>query len=83
MIDKCFNPTCGRELRYLRDGRVVRVVRGGEDKLSVEHYWLCGACLREYDFIFPEGGKIAIRRRLRDNSDEVHIDEVFLTSRAS
>jgi hypothetical protein len=27
MIDRCFNPACRRNLRYLRDGRVVRVIR--------------------------------------------------------
>ena len=45
----CFNPACNRELRYLRDGRVVRVLRGNNEQPSMEHYWLCGACYQVYD----------------------------------
>jgi len=33
-------------LDYPGDGRVVRVSRGKDDDFSVEHYWLCGPCMR-------------------------------------
>jgi hypothetical protein len=56
MIDRCFNPTCKRLLQYLRDGRVVRVIRGKGDNTSVEHYWLCGPCYQDYDFVFSPDG---------------------------
>lgn len=81
VIDKCFNPACGRELHYLRDGRVVRILRGEGDDLSVEHYWLCGPCFHEYDFAFPATGTVAIRPRPQGNPDEEHIREIFLKTR--
>lgn len=63
MIDRCFNPACNRELRYLRDGRVVRVIRGMGEEVSMEHYWLCGPCYETFDFDFPEDGSVALRSR--------------------
>ncbi len=59
MISECMNPTCRRELRYLRDGRVVRIVR----KTKVEHYWLCGDCYRDYNFLFSEEAGVSMVRR--------------------
>jgi len=41
VIDRCFNPTCKKRLRYLRDGPVVRVIRNQNGQLRVEHFWLC------------------------------------------
>jgi hypothetical protein len=58
MISECFNPSCRRELTYLRDGRVVRMIR--EDPAGghrVEHFWLCGRCHLELDFCFA-GDKV-------------------------
>ena len=55
MISECFNPSCRRELTYLRDGRVVRIIRddpGGAHR--VEHFWLCGSCHLQYDFCFTD-----------------------------
>ena len=52
MISECFNPSCRKKLTYLRDGRVVRVIRDEAEGLRVEHFWLCGSCLQRYDFFF-------------------------------
>jgi hypothetical protein len=57
MLVECFNPACRKELRYLRGGRVVRVLKEGIDRIEVEHFWLCGACYVSYDFRFGEGGR--------------------------
>jgi hypothetical protein len=83
MIDKCFNPACDKEMRYLRDGRVVRVIRREDDETFVQHYWLCGSCYDAYDFVFPPGGEVVIEARSREHSDKVEIGDVVLLSRAS
>jgi hypothetical protein len=83
MIDKCFNPDCDKQLRYLRDGRVVRVLRRENDKTFVQHYWLCGSCYDEYDFAFPSEGGIAIEHRSHAHSDKVQIGDVLVMPRAS
>ena len=44
MLSECLNPECRKELHYLRDGKVVRVVRQEEERIRVEHFWLCGPC---------------------------------------
>ena len=41
VITECFNPNCHRQLRYLRGGRVVRVVRKAAGVTEIEHFWLC------------------------------------------
>jgi hypothetical protein len=63
MISECLNPTCRKELRYLREGRVVRVVRGKKEKAEVEHYWLCGECYAANDFRFAADGTVSVGRR--------------------
>lgn len=73
MLDKCVNPQCDTPLLYLRDGKVIRVDEtrlvaaskcrdsksiGKMDSVrKVEHFWLCGSCLKNYDVVFrPETG---------------------------
>jgi hypothetical protein len=79
MIDRCFNPACGKELRYLRDGRVVRVIQREGDKTLVKHYWLCGACYEQYDFEFPTGGEVTLRARPGRHSDKFDVQDVLLS----
>lgn len=80
MIDRCFNPKCRRELRYLRDGRVVRVIHGKGDDAAVEHFWLCGPCYERYDFTFPSAGGVSIQEKSRERPDGVLINDVLLES---
>jgi hypothetical protein len=80
MIQKCFNPACAKELRYLRDGRVVRVIRKEDDQTFVRHYWLCGTCYDTYDFVFPPGGEVELQVRAHAHSDKVYIGDVLLVS---
>jgi hypothetical protein len=63
MIDNCFNPDCNRELRYLRDGRIVRIDRGSGSGATSVHYWLCGPCYISYDFSFGMDGSVALSPR--------------------
>lgn len=84
MIDHCFNSNCRRELHYLRDGRVVRVIRGKEDNLSVEHYWLCGLCYEDHDFLFSEDGAVSLGLKSRgEHTDEFQLHDVLLPDRRS
>ena len=82
MIKHCFNSACNRELRYLRDGRVVRVIRGKDEQASMEHYWLCGSCYQFYDFVFPPDGTVALGPRgEEENTDEFNFSDVLLPAR--
>jgi len=77
-MHKCFNPACNKELRYLRDGRVIRVIRRDNDQTLVQHYWLCGNCYDVFDFVFPPGGDVTIQPRSHVHSDKVQIGDVVL-----
>ncbi|WP_158749615.1 hypothetical protein [Acidobacterium sp. S8] len=72
MIDRCFNSACKKRLCYLRDGRVVRVIRSENGHLHVEHFWLCGPCYTVYDFAFSEEGIPFLKARLSDTFEHLH-----------
>src|ERR1700722_8405028 len=82
MIDRCFNPLCRRTLQYLRDGRVVRVIRGKDADISVEHYWLCGACYEDHNFAFSPDGAVSLELRSHEeHADEFNFRDVVLSER--
>lgn len=84
MIDRCFNKACNMELHYLRNGRVVRVIRGTSEEESVEHYWLCGKCYESYDFVFPANGSVALRAKSTGGyASEFNLRDVVLPERRS
>jgi hypothetical protein len=61
VLTECFNPACRKKLDYLRNGRVVRMVRTSSTSAkSVEHYWLCGSCYGKVDFEFKPDGTVAL-----------------------
>ena len=64
MISECFNPSCRREMTYLRDGRVVRIINDQTGGVRVEHFWLCGSCYLQYDFCFTHEQVLSIEPRL-------------------
>jgi hypothetical protein len=66
MIDRCFNPDCNKRLRYLRDGRVVRVIQSRDGEIAIEHFWLCGPCYTLYDFCFTPDGSAILEPRSRE-----------------
>jgi hypothetical protein len=65
MLTECFNPSCRKELDYLRNGRVIRTIHNSNATLSVEHYWLCGTCYRWFDFEFKADGTVMLSPRTR------------------
>jgi hypothetical protein len=76
MIKQCSNPDCHRELRYLRGGRVVRVVRKAGGVPEIEHFWLCEDCHRSCDFSFLPDGRILCRGKQKDAIDSAEVHRV-------
>ena len=53
MVNQCANSRCGKELHYLREGRIfvfdlpdpdVPVPAPGGRARRLQHFWLCGSC---------------------------------------
>jgi hypothetical protein len=53
MVNQCANPSCGKPLHYLREGRIfvfdlpdpnVPVPAPGGWARRLQHFWLCGPC---------------------------------------
>ncbi|HEX4067192.1 MAG TPA: hypothetical protein VHZ09_14310 [Acidobacteriaceae bacterium] len=65
MVNHCYNSACGKELLYLREGRVVRIVHGEGEEATVEHFWLCGSCSERYEFVFSSDGAVTLGSRSR------------------
>lgn len=63
MINVCFNAECKKELRYLREGRVVRIIHEHGDDARPEHFWLCGPCSMSFEFVFGPDGSVSLRNR--------------------
>jgi hypothetical protein len=75
MIDNCFNSVCNRELHYLRDGRVIRIVRGYGGGATFVHYWLCGPCYTSYDFSLSADGSVTLcLRPVRSDGTELQLN---------
>lgn len=66
MVDSCANPACGKPLRYLRDGQVFLFQTGGDDGAPrrLEHYWLCGDCLRTRSLSQDASGMVRLVTKL-------------------
>ena len=60
MISQCMNPDCRKELHYLRNGRVIRTTHRHGAQVQVEHFWLCGECHVDYDFLFANDGRVSL-----------------------
>ena len=73
MITECFNPNCHRELRYLRGGRVVRVIRKAGSLPEIEHFWLCEDCLRSCEFCFLPDGRVLCTGKQKHTTDGVGV----------
>jgi hypothetical protein len=77
MITKCLNPDCRKELRYLRGGRVVRVIRQAGGVPEIEHFWLCESCCRSYEFSYLPDGHVLCRSKQKhalDGAEAYRVD---------
>jgi hypothetical protein len=57
------NSECGKPLRYLNNGRVIRTIRRVGDVMEIQHFWLCGDCYVQYDFSISASGEVIYQRR--------------------
>jgi hypothetical protein len=63
MINACYNSECRKELRYLREGRIVRIVHCDVGEARLEHFWLCGPCSIAFEFVFESDGSVSLKHR--------------------
>jgi hypothetical protein len=67
MVSKCANPNCSTPFHHRR-GRLFRFpkqpVEGGHpaNTHSVQHFWLCEACLFVYSLEYYQGQGVTLRR---------------------
>jgi hypothetical protein len=81
MITECFNPVCKRELVYLPEGRVVRLIKTQRGQMRVEHFWLCGDCYQRHDFRFCSRGDVGlILRDLRPKEVDVRKHQILVSA---
>jgi hypothetical protein len=80
MISQCMNPECRKELHYLRSGRVVRTTHRIGSQTRVEHFWLCGDCLLNYNFFFAHDGRVSVSPRPKYvGSDKPELDLLLVS----
>ena len=61
MVGLCVNPECGRELHYLRDGRVYLFqVATQSGTMRPEHFWLCGTCSATMKLDLSPAGEVKL-----------------------
>jgi hypothetical protein len=80
MISQCMNPECSKELHYLRNGRVIRTTRRIGGQVQVEHFWLCGECHQDYDFLFAQDGRVSLTARAKFVAGEKPALDLLLVS---
>jgi hypothetical protein len=67
MVSECAHPNCSASFHHRR-GRLFRFpkqsVEGGRpaNTHSVQHFWLCEACLSTYSLKYHEGEGVTLRR---------------------
>jgi hypothetical protein len=72
MVSKCANPSCASTFDY-REGRLFRFPKrplegGPVNTHSVQHFWLCGECFRDYLLEYHEGVGVAMARHFERTS---------------
>lgn len=64
MVNCCANPDCGRELRYLREGKVyVFALSRVTGSKRLEHFWLCGECFKVMGLVCVNHREVRIVHR--------------------
>ena len=56
-MNRCFNPECNRELRYLSEGSVYQWETGTGGEFHSEFFWLCPVCSATFELAAGENGK--------------------------
>jgi hypothetical protein len=71
MVSQCANSDCGRELHYLRDGRIYQFVfstKTGSRRL--EHFWLCGDCSKTMILTCVNQSDVKTERLIQDSANQ-------------
>jgi len=67
MVKHCANPSCGKPLHYLREGRIfVFETKESENDGTIhrlEHFWLCGTCSQTFRLEKTKQGVRAVMKR--------------------
>jgi uncharacterized protein YcsI (UPF0317 family) len=83
MINQCANPSCGKPLHYLREGRIfvfdlpdphTPVPAAGGRARRLQHFWLCGICSET--MVMEQTGEMQIRvavksRKLQEEAADI------------
>jgi hypothetical protein len=75
MVHQCANPTCGKPLHFLREGKIfvfdlpdATVTPGqgpgGREARRLQHFWLCGSCSQTMLMVQNEGAQIQVKLML-------------------
>jgi len=68
MVDKCANPVCQTQFRFLRDGKLFHVESNAQDVKNssrMQHFWLCESCSREFTVVAAPQGVAVIAARAK------------------
>jgi hypothetical protein len=41
----------------------ILIIHGNGNEARVEHFWLCGPCSSEYEFVFEPDGSVSLKHR--------------------
>ena len=76
MIHQCANPTCGKPLHYLREGKIFvfdlpdpiepgsKPGSNGRRTRRLQHFWLCGACSATMKLVQTNESQIQVQLKL-------------------
>lgn len=73
MIHHCANPTCGKPLHYLREGKIYvfdlpdpnqTAPVGGRPTRRLQHFWLCGDCSATMMMVQTNEAQIQVQLKL-------------------
>jgi uncharacterized protein YcsI (UPF0317 family) len=74
MQSQCANPSCGKPLHYLREGRIfvfdlpdpdVPVPKSGTRTHRLRHFWLCGICSETMVMEQTTAREVRVVRKMR------------------
>jgi hypothetical protein len=83
MVNQCANPTCGKPLHYLREGRIFvfdlpdpNVPGPGRRAQGLQHFWLCARCSET--MVMEQTSEMQIRVSLKSGKIEAELEAEML-----
>lgn len=89
MVNQCANPSCGKPLHYLREGRIfvfdlpdpnTPVSAAGGRPRRLQHFWLCGNCSET--MVMEQTGEMQIRVAVKSTNLQAETVELLKSSLA-